>query len=180
MSFVKKLPWTSLLLLVFTHAVFGWLVSVQAHSVWQNAIEDYSTIGEHRSTLTSLWFAGAYPTLWDISWLLLLKGIVYILLISLALTAPFQLIKNCYSSWLQSDLRAFMSVIVGSFFGVIIIGSLDVFIRILVLIAASALVRIDLQTANYSEWQAFWLLSLVSLTGYSLGIITRQFLITSI
>ncbi len=180
MSFVKKLPWTSLLLLIFTHAVFGWLVSLQAHSVWQSAIEDYSNIGDHRSTLTSLWFGGEHPTLWDVSWWLLLKGIVYILVISLALTAPFQLIKTCYSSWLQSDFRAFMSVIVGSFFAVIIIGSLDVFIRILVLIAASALARIDLQTANYSEWQAFWLLSLVSLTGYSLGIITRQLLVTSI
>ncbi|NER46998.1 MAG: hypothetical protein F6J92_09915 [Symploca sp. SIO1A3] len=180
MSFFKKLPWTSLLLLVFTYVVFGWLVSVEAHSVWQSEVNNHSSAEAHKSILTSLWMEGVNPTLWDVPWWFLLKGIVCILLISLALTAPFQLIKSCYSSWLQSDFRAFISVIVGSFLLVIILGSLDVFVRILVLIAASTLARIDLQTASYGEWQAFWLLSIVSLIGYSLGIITQQFLVGSI
>lgn len=179
-SFVKKLPWTSLLLLVFTHAVFGWLISVEAHSLWHSAVKDHSMLEEHKGLLTSLWFGGVHPTFWDVSWWLLLMGIVCILLISLALTAPFKLIKTCYSSWLQSDFRAFMTVIIGSFLAVIIIGSLDVFVRILVLFAAGALARIDLQTRSYSEWQAFWLLSIVSLIGYILGIITQIFWGTSI
>jgi len=180
MLFVKKLPWTSLLLLVFTHSVFGWLVSVEAHSVWQHAVKNHIMLGEHKSTFNSLWIGGVNPTLWDFSWWVLLKGIFCILLISLALTAPFKLIKTFYSSWLQSDLRAFISVVVGSFFAVIIIVSLDVFVRILVLIAAAALARIDLRTPSYSEWQAFWLLSVVSLSGYILGIISQQFLGSSI
>ena len=174
-SFVKKLPWTSLLLLVFTHAVFGWLISVEAHSLWHSTVKDHSIVGKHKDTLTSLWFGGVHPTLWDVSWWLLLMGIVCILFISFALTAPFKLIKTCYSSWLQSDFRAFMTIIVGSFLVVIIIGSLNVFVRILVLVAAGILARIDLQTRSCSEWQAFWLLSIFALIGYSLGIITQNF-----
>ncbi|NES22104.1 MAG: hypothetical protein F6K41_25065 [Symploca sp. SIO3E6] len=177
MSFVKKLPWTSLLLLIFTYVVFGWLVSVEAHSVWQHTVKNHSLVGAHKSILTLLWVEGVNLNLWDVPWWLLLKGIVYMVLISLVLTAPFQLIKTCYDRWLQSDFRAFISVIVGSFLLVIILGSLDVFVRILVLIAASALARLDLQTASYGEWQAFWLLSMVSLIGYSLGITTQQFLV---
>ncbi|NEP56487.1 MAG: hypothetical protein F6K31_05615 [Symploca sp. SIO2G7] len=180
MSFVKKLPWTSLLLLLCTYVVFGWLVSVETHSVWQRTVKNHNPVGAHKNILTSLWLEGVNPTLWDVPWWYLLKGIVCIVLITLALTDPFQLIKTCYSSWLQSDFRAFISVVVGSLLAVIIIVSLDVFVRILLLIAASTLARLDLQIASYSEWQAFWLLSTVSLIGYSLGITTQQFLVGSI
>ncbi len=141
MLFVKKLPWISLSLLVFTYAVFGWLISAT-----------------------------------DFSWLVWAMGAVYSLLIALALTAPFSLMKSFYSSWLRSDVRAFMSVIVGALLAVIIFCAFPIFIRILLLIAASALVRLDLQTAGYGEWQAFGIISVVSLIGLSLGSMANQLL----
>lgn len=107
----------------------------------------------------------------EISWLLWLPGAVYLLLITLALAAPFKLIKSFYTSWLKSDVRAFLSIIFGAFFAVIIICWLEVFVRILVLISASALVRLDLQTAGYSKWQAFGILLFASLIGYSAGLL---------
>ena len=158
MLFVKKLPWASLFLLVFTYGVFGWLISAEERKL------------EH----TLVWPEGAHASLSELSWLLWAMGAVYILLIALALTAPFTLIRNFYSSWLKSDTKAFASVIIGAFFSVIILRWIDVFIRILVLISASALVRLDLQTAGYSKWQAFGILLLISLTGFSLGIMTNQ------
>jgi hypothetical protein len=141
MLFVKKLPWSSLLLLLFTYGVFGWLIS------------------------------GA-----DISWWLWLMGGTYILLIALALSAPFTLMKNFYSSWLKSDTRAFISVIVGAFLSVIIIRWIEVFLRIMVLISAGALVRLDLQTGGYSKWQSFGILTAVSLVGFVMGVISHQLL----
>lgn len=141
MLFVKKLPWASLLLLMFTYGVFGWLVSA----------------GEK-------------------SWLLWLMGAVYISLITLALTAPFTTMRSFYGSWLQSDTRAFLSVIVGAFFAAILLAWIEVFIRILVLIAAGALARLDLQTAGYSRWQAFGILVGVSMIGFALGVVTQQWL----
>jgi len=139
MLFVKKLPWASLLLLVFTYGLFGWLISAT-----------------------------------DISWLLWLMGGVYVMLIALALTAPFRLIRSFYTSWLQSDTRAFLSVIFGALVAVVIINWLAIFIRILVLISAAALVRLDLQTAGYTKWQAFGILLTVSLAGFGLGVLAQR------
>ncbi len=138
MLFVKKLPWASLLLLVFTYGLFGWLISAT-----------------------------------DISWLLWLMGGVYVLLIALALTAPFRLIRSFYTSCLQSDTRAFLSVIFGALVAVVIINWLAIFIRILVLVSAAALVRLDLQTAGYTKWQAFGILLTVSLAGFGLGVLAQ-------
>jgi hypothetical protein len=138
MWLIKKLPWASLLLLIFTYGLFGWVISATDSSTW-------------------LWLMGAS----------------YILLIALALAAPFTLMKTFYTSWLKSDTRAFLSVIVGAFVAVLIVTWIEVFVRILVLLSAGALVRLDLQTAGYNEWQCFSILVMVSLTGFGLGILTQ-------
>lgn len=150
MLFVKKLPWVSLLLLLFTYGVFGWLISVDARS---NGLSSLSYVSRR------LWLDGAI-----------------ILLLALSLTAPFQLIQSVYTGWLKSDTTAFISVIVGAFFAVVVLHWFETFIRILILLSAGALVRIDLQTAGYNKWQSFGILVFVSLVGFSLGIIMNQWL----
>jgi hypothetical protein len=135
---VKKLPWTSLLLLLCTYSIFGWLITAS-----------------------------------DSSELIWLMGAAYTLLITSAMTAPWELIKGFYANFLQSDSRAFVSVILGAFVAVVIMHWIGVFVRILVLISASALARLDLQTANYSKWQAFGILFVVSLSGFGLGILAK-------
>ncbi len=149
MLFVKKLPWASLLLLLFTYGLFGWLLAAENRKLNKELLSDVSLL---------LW----------------LMGTTYTLLITLALTAPFALIRNFYGSWLKSDTRAFISVIIGSFVAVIILKWIEVFIRIVVLISAAALVRLDLQTAGYRRWQSFGILVVVSLLGFYLGVITYQ------
>jgi hypothetical protein len=138
MLLVNKAPWTSLLLLLFTYSIFGWLITAS-----------------------------------DSSGLLWLLGGAYTLLIASAMTAPWALLKGFYGSFLRSDSRAFVSVIVGAFVAVIFIHWIEIFIRILVLISASALARLDLQTTGYSKWQAFWILMVVSLTGFAIGILAK-------
>ncbi len=101
-------------------------------------------------------------------------GAVYVLLIALALTAPLTLIQTVYSSWLSSDTRALLSVILGAFVAVIVIRWIQIFIRILVVLSAGALVRLDLQVSGYRGWQAFGIIGAFSLIGYSLGIIAHQ------
>lgn len=135
---MKKLPWTSLLLVLCTYSVFGWLLTASDSS--------------------------------GLSWLM---GAAYILLITAALTAPWELLKGFYASFLQSDSRAFISVIVGSFVAVVVIRWIDIFVRILVLISASALARLDLQTGSCNKWQAFGILLVVSLTGFGIGILAK-------
>lgn len=135
---MKKLPWTSLLLVLCTYSVFGWLLTASDSS--------------------------------GLSWLM---GATYTLLITAALTAPWELLKGFYANFLQSDSRAFVSVIVGSFLAVVVIRWIDIFFRILVLISASALARLDLQTESCNKWQAFGILLVVSLTGFGLGILAK-------
>lgn len=147
------------MLVLCTYAVFGWLISAEARYLAKAAAEEYSLTTPSPET----------------SWLFWVMGAVYILLIASALAAPFRLIQTFYTSWLQSDTRAFISVIVGAFVAVIFINWFDLFIRILVLISASALARLDLQTSGYNKWQAFRMLVAVPLVGFGLGILAQQF-----
>lgn len=142
---MKKLPWHSLLLLLFTDSIFGWL------------------IGASELLLES-----------DKDLFLWLLGAGYVMLIVLALTAPLTMIQTVYSSWLRSDTRALLSIIFSAFLAVILIHWIQLFIRILVLLSAGALARIDLQVAGYTPLQAFKILAVFSLTGYGLGIIAHQ------
>lgn len=112
----------------------------------------------------------------EFSWVVWLLGAVYIVLIALALAAPLTLIQNFFGSWLQSDTRAFFSVIIGAFLAVIILCWLEIFVRILVLLSAGALARLDLQTAGYGEWQSFGILAGFSLIGFGLGIVSHELL----
>jgi hypothetical protein len=52
-----------------------------------------------------------------------------------------------------------------------------VFIHILLSVAASMLARLDLQTAGYKPWQAFWILSIFSLGGLMMGWALNRFFI---
>jgi hypothetical protein len=64
-------------------------------------------------------------------------------------------------------------VILGAFMAVVILRWIEVFLRIVVLLSAGALVRLDLQTAGYSKWQSFAILLVVSLMGFGLGVVLR-------
>jgi hypothetical protein len=145
---VKKFPLPSLLLLLFTDSIFGWLIA-------------------------------ASPLLLDSdkAWFLWLLGAGYVMLIVLALTAPLTMIQTVYASWLKSDTRALLSIIFSAFLAVILIRWIQLFIRILVLLSAGALARIDLQVAGYTPLQAFKILTVFSLAGYGLGIIVHQLVI---
>lgn len=145
---MKKLPLPSLLLLLFTDSIFGWLIAAS------QLLVDSDKAG-------FLWLLGAG----------------YVMLIVLALTAPLTMIQTVYSSWLKSDTRALLSIIFSAFLAVILIRWIQIFIRILVLLSAGALVRIDLQVAGYTPLQAFKILTVFSLTGYGLGIIAHQLVI---
>ncbi|NEO43000.1 MAG: hypothetical protein F6K55_02140 [Moorea sp. SIO4A3] len=160
MWLIKKLPWLSLSILLLSHSIFGWMISVDYQELsW---VED-TTSGSHPSLFKSVWL-----------WLI---GAVYILLMALAITAPVYQIRKLYGTWMKSDTKAFVSVIFSSFLAVMILRWIHYSSRILVLIAAAALARLDLQTEGYSEWQAFWIISGVSLTGFSLGLLANQLLI---
>jgi hypothetical protein len=56
------------------------------------------------------------------------------------------------------------------------IAQFRVFLDTLLIIAAAILAKIDFQTAGFSEGQAFWFLSIFSLTGLALGALIHKFI----
>lgn len=109
------------------------------------------------------WICGVSPNNW-------LQGGFLVLLIALLLIAPIKLLRICFSSWLQSDARAFISIIVLSFLCVVVLTWLEVFAQFFVLLSAGMLVRLDLQTAGFGEWQAFFSLVGMCLASFALGV----------
>ena len=100
-------------------------------------------------------------------WLL---AIALAFIIALALTAPLSNLKNCLTNLLRSDIRAFISVITVAFSVVVILSWINIFGKILILLSAAALARLDLQTSGFRGQQAFWIIAIASLIGLGLGL----------
>ncbi|MBZ8180319.1 hypothetical protein [Oscillatoria salina] len=108
------------------------------------------------------------------SWQIWLLSAGLVFLIALGFAAPIKLIRTCFGSLIQTDTRAFISVIFLAFAVVVMFTWMKLFIRLLVLICAGALARLDLQMAEYEEWAAFGVMAVICLGGFALGLVTHQ------
>ncbi len=100
----------------------------------------------------------------------------FLLLMDAGLTAPLTLIEVFFGSWLTSDKRAFLTVLVLSFGLVFALTWIEIFARVTVLLAAGTLFRLDLQRAKFRRWQALTILLLTCFFGYAIGIFTHEML----
>lgn len=139
MSFLKKLPFGSLTLLLVTYSIFGWFLFSSTFS----------------------------QTIWWLEFFLAL-------LLPIVLTAPLTLLKMGFVRWLSNDTRYFIAVIFASLLGVVVLTWIRVFADILVLISAGALVRVDLQIAEFTKLQALLILMMVSWAGFSIGLLCHR------
>jgi hypothetical protein len=92
-----------------------------------------------------------------------------ILSIAEALAAPWSLIRTFLVRWLRSDFRAFVTVMSGAFFAVVLLSWIEVSSQGLILVVAACIARLDLQTGLFRPWQDFLILAFVALVGLSLG-----------
>ncbi|MEM9542566.1 MAG: hypothetical protein AAGA60_24125 [Cyanobacteria bacterium P01_E01_bin.42] len=99
-----------------------------------------------------------------------------LVLTALVFTAPSSLVRKILTIPIRSDSRAFISVILIAFISVIILAWIHRFMQLIALFTAASLVRLELQEANMGEWQAFSLFAIVSLMGFGLGLLARQYL----
>lgn len=103
-------------------------------------------------------------------WLIWLLAVCFIVLMALVFTAPSSMVRNVFTNVLQSDSRAFLSVIVTAMAVVLMVNWLPQFVRLVVLLSAGALARLELQSAEYGEWQSFTIMVLMSLAGFATGL----------
>ena len=99
---------------------------------------------------------------------------VLALLLSAALTVPLRKTKRWLIRWLKTDVGMFTGVVTSSFFAALILSRIRLFGSPIVLLLAGSLARLDIQTAGFSERQAFWILTVASLAGLVLGWIVNH------
>ena len=96
-------------------------------------------------------------------------AVAAVLLLAVALSFPLKDTKKLIMRWISTDAGAFISIILGAFFAVIIVTWLHLFVTGLVLTSAGALARLDIQMFGHHRWRTFGILAAVSLTGLGLG-----------
>lgn len=75
---------------------------------------------------------------------------------------------------MKTDVGMFSCVIAIAFFSALMLSRIHLFGSPIVLLLAGALARLDIQTAGFSERQAFWILTVASLAGLVLGWIVNH------
>ncbi|MFB2892446.1 hypothetical protein ACE1CI_05830 [Aerosakkonemataceae cyanobacterium BLCC-F50] len=157
MQKVRSSPLLSLFLLFVTYMILGWVLHTNTAG-W----------GLCNGQLFGLTFF--FKCKW---WVLILTGAL-ILLLAETLAAPLSNLRKILSLTFQSDTRAFLALITLAFLTSILIIWVN-FVAYIVLLVASALrARLDMAMIGLKDWQAFFILSAVSLSGFLLGWIARN------
>ncbi|NJL88783.1 MAG: hypothetical protein HC916_02470 [Coleofasciculaceae cyanobacterium SM2_1_6] len=104
-------------------------------------------------------------------------GAVCIAIVMAAFTLPLKKIKKYLDIWSQSKLRSMAAMLLGVFSVVIVISALEISVRVLVIVAASLLARIDLINQGISKDKIFVILSLLAFSSYVLGVVVHEQLV---
>jgi hypothetical protein len=138
----NNFPGTSLSLLFLTYAMFGWYWCV------------YVTAPQESAFLQKCF------------WGLLIVGVVFV---AAFMTGPLHFLRTAILKWFKSDVRSFSTLVLTAFFAVVVFVHVAMLAHALLLLSAMSLARLDLQTHDVGEWQAFWILSGITLLGLGLG-----------
>ena len=143
----------SLLLLLLTYTVEGWL---------------YGSWIDNFVQRENILFRYPEPIRWIILYALAIIGITLLVVIFIS---PVSLMTAGLDNWLRSDTRAFLSIFLGAFAFAIFVQRVDYFTRLLVLIAAVFLGKLDLQLMGYSRWLSSVILVIFCWFGFTGGIL---------
>ena len=156
MPWLKSIPVVSIALVIITYAAVGWSTA-SASIVWTEQLHGQLQAVEWNIEEKTL--------------LLLIHGfaLLAITLITLALTAPITLMTYFVGSWVQSEARSMVSMVLWSFLFVIALRWFNYFTTFLVLLCAAILGRIELRYVGLNQTQTLSLLTLICLVSFSGG-----------
>lgn len=156
MNWLQKVPKISLILLIATYGVFGWI---------------YGTWTIELAAEFRLWYALVTPSIaLAISYGL---GLCLILIIIIFFTAPIALFTLGMSGWFKLDFKALGAIAASIIIFGFIVEYPIAFTRFLVLSATAMLFRLDLQTMGYSQNIAQVILIMLSLTAFTIGVLFK-------
>jgi hypothetical protein len=153
MPWLKSVPLISIILVIITYATFGWMIAEES-ILWADYWDDQLDI-----------------LAWDIKeqTILLLIHAVTLLAITittLALTAPITLMTYFVGTWVQSEARSMVSMLLWSFLFVIALRWFNHFTTFLVLLSAAILGRIELRYVGLNKSQTLFLLTIICLGSF--------------
>lgn len=89
--------------------------------------------------------------------------------LAIILMHPLTSSQKMLAKWFRSDTVAFGSLLCIAGFASILLNWLKIFLPIIMVLCAELLVRLDLQTAEYSQVQALGILVVIAWLGLGLG-----------
>lgn len=162
MNSLKNLLVWALLFLLLAYIGLGWYVAKYT-PVWQSWVRTgVCSAPELEKSSVCLWLGQPL-----FAWSALFLGIAILLV---ALVHPITRLKSVFGNWLQSDTKAFLSVIVISFLAVMILTRSDLMAEGLSLLAPGLLARLELRWAGYSDWRSFGIILAICAIGYAAGL----------
>ncbi|MEY2983411.1 MAG: hypothetical protein RLZZ568_28 [Cyanobacteriota bacterium] len=156
MPWPKSLPLISITLVMITYAAFGWSIageSVAWADYWDNQLDLLAWDVEEQTILL----------------LIHTLALLVITLATLALTAPITLMTYFVGSWVQSEARSMVYMVLWSFVFVISLRWFNHFTTFFVLLCAAILGRIELRSMGLTPAKTLFLLTLICLTGFAGG-----------
>lgn len=165
----KESSWLDKNILIFlgiflcTYSVLGWSIASIVES-WANIINDHTM---------AINFLIQEKILLLIIKLLILAITV---LVSLGLSSPLTLMTFIFEESINSDLKAFIAILVWSIILVFIFCSIDYFADLLVITSTNILLRLDLQKSKLKSWQIFFVTLILAFIGFTLGMFLFNFL----
>lgn len=105
------------------------------------------------------------------AWLLVVVGILVLIAI---LTTPWSKTTQFIRILFNTKLKSFGFAVLGAFFFFLICAHFRTFLDVMLIISATILVRLDFQTASFTEIQAFCLTSIFSIAGLMLGLLFNR------
>ena len=157
MIWLKKIPAISLLLLLLTYGVEGWL-----YGAW--ATELLATGNLYSQFVDEIRFGILY-----------IFAVIAIVLCVIIFTSPISLVEIGLDNWLKSDFTAFISIFLGAFAFTLIVQRVDYFARFLVYVASALLLKLDLQLLGYNRWMCSIILTIFCWLGFTGGILAFYF-----
>jgi hypothetical protein len=104
-------------------------------------------------------------------WALVATAILFLVAL---LTHSWSAIAKYFNFIFKSNTRAFAIAVVGAFVVFLIITWFRVFLDTLLVVAATILMRIDLQTAGLREGKIFLIVSFLAALGFALGALIHK------
>ena len=157
MSWLTKSPFLSLSVVVSTYCLFGWNVGFSISSLTHSLIQQGKNCG---------WLFESDT----VSLMLHILAGVLVLTITASLVAPVSLITIVFGSWFKSDNRAMVSVLWGTFAVILIVCWLEHFVRLLLLLCAATLEKLELQDQGHPQWKVLSMLMVICLGSFGLGL----------